>query len=100
MPWYRVTFDLDRDQPTGIEPQIAVALRVQEAYRALGDPKGFAVYDLIDFESKLYFFFFSSVAAQHFAAFIDSNRSEVWDKPLPDGANLTIGDATVLPDAD
>jgi hypothetical protein len=97
MLWYKVTFDLDRDQPPGIEPQIAVAVRVQEAYRALGYPEGFAVYDLADYERMLYSFFFSSLAAQHFAEFIKCNRSEIWDEPLPNGANLTIGDPAVTP---
>lgn len=97
MPWYKVTFDLDRDQPPGIEPQIAVALRVQQAYNALGCPDGFAVYDFADYERLLYSFFFSPVAAQHFAEFIKSNRHEIWDKAIPDGANLTIGDSTVSP---
>jgi hypothetical protein len=98
MPWYKVTFDLDRDQPPGIEPQIAVAMRVQQAYEALGYPKGFAVYDLIDYESKLYFFFFSPVAAQHFAEFIASNRSEVWEEALPAQVHLTTGDASAAED--
>jgi hypothetical protein len=39
MPRFKVTCDLDRDQPPGIEPQIAVAVRVQEAYQALGYPE-------------------------------------------------------------
>ena len=97
MSWYKVTFDLDRDQPPGIEPQIAVALRVQEAYKALGYPDGFAVYDFAGYEGLLYSFFFSPVAAQHLAEFIRSNRHEVWDKPLPNEAKLTIGDSTVSP---
>jgi hypothetical protein len=98
MPWYRVTFDLDNDQPPGIEPQIAVAVRVQQAYNALGCPAGFAVYDFIDYESKLYFFFFAPVAAQHFEDFIASNRHEVWNQPLPTEAHLTIGDAAAADD--
>jgi hypothetical protein len=97
MSWYRVTFDLDNDQPPGIEPQIAFALEVQRVYNALGCPNGFAVYDLSDFEHMLYSFFFSPLAAEHFADYINSNRHEIWDKPLPDGANLTIGDSTVAP---
>lgn len=97
MPWYRVTFDLDKDQPPGIEPQIAFALEVQRVYNALGSPEGFAVYDYSDFEHLLYSFLFSPVAAQYFAEYINSNRHEIWDKPLPDDAKLTIGDSTVSP---
>lgn len=98
MPWYKVTFDLDRDQPPGIEPQIAIAQRVHEAYEALGYPKGFAVYDLNDYGTMLFVFFFSPLAAQHFAEFIASNRSEVWEQPIPANAQLTVGDPTAAED--
>jgi hypothetical protein len=100
MDWTKVTFDLDSDQPPGIEPQWIVADRAIVAYESLGKPAGFAVYDLKDLESMLYSFFYSPIAAQHFLEFIKSNRSEVWDKPLPEGVHLIVGDSTVLPDAD
>lgn len=97
MNWYVITFDLDRDQPPGIEPQIAIAMHAQETYRALGFPRGFAVYHFHDWEIKLYSFFFSPIAVPHFADLIGSKRGEVWNKPLPSGAEITIGDTTVFP---
>jgi len=61
-------------------------------------PKGLPFYDLNDFATMRYSFFFSPVAAQHFAEFIASNRSEVWKHPLPAEAQLTIGDPTAVED--
>ncbi len=100
MKWYRVTFDLDNDQPPGIGPQLQIADRAIVAYQSLGEPQGFAVYDLNEIQSMRYSFFYSPIAAQHFLEFTKSNRSEVWDKPLPEGVHLIVGDPSVLPDAD
>lgn len=97
MNWYVVVFDLDRDQAPGIEPQIAIAQRVQQAYHALAQPKGFTVYHLAELESGHFSFFFSPVAAPHFAEFIRANAGKVWDDPLPDRAELTIGDRNIRP---
>ena len=97
MNWFVITFDLDRDQPPGIQPQFAIALQAEKIYRALGFPDGFAVYHFHDWENRLYSFFFSPVAAPHFMELIHSKRGEVWGKPLPSGAEITIGDKTVSP---
>ena len=97
MKWYRVTFDLDNDQPPGLGPQLQIADEAIAAYQSLGKPQGFAVYDLNEIQSMRYSFFYSPRAAEAFSQFIKSNKSEAWDKALPQGVHLIVGDSTVLP---
>jgi len=97
MAWYRVTFDLDNDQGPDLSPQYQFADRAIVAYRSLGEPQGFAVYDLNEIQSKRYSFFYSPKAAEVFLEFIKANRSEAWEKPLPEGVHLIVGDPTILP---
>ena len=96
MSWYRVTFDLDNDQAPDLKPQEKIADRAIVAYHSMGEPEGFAVYDLNEIP-KRYSFFYSPKAAEAFRKFIESNRSEEWDKSLPEGAHLIVGDPIILP---
>jgi len=96
MNWYRVTFDLDNDQGPDLKPQLDIADRAIVAYQSLGKPEGFAVYDLNEIP-KRYSFFYSPKAAEVFREFIESNRSEEWDKALPESVHLIVGDPTILP---
>jgi hypothetical protein len=95
MNWHVVWFDLDRDQPPGHEPQLAFYLQVEEIYRRLNMPAGFALFDKWYVEEQYYAFWFSPVASVHCKSLIDSHRNEVWDKPIPDDALCKVGDNNV-----
>jgi hypothetical protein len=99
MSWYRVTFDLDNDQGPDLKPQKDIADSAIVAYESLGQPAGFAVYDLNEIGSMRYSFFYSPKAAEAFLTLIQANRNEVWDKPLPQDVYLIVGDPTILPGA-
>ena len=95
MNWHVVWFDLDRDHPPGLESELAFYLHVDQIYEKLNRPEGFALFDKHYLEERRFAFWFSPVASMHCKSLIDSFRSAVWDKPIPDDATCRVGDDNV-----
>jgi len=97
MSWQVITFDLDKYQPPGIEPQIQFYLEIDKLYVLNHQPVNFALFDLHSYENQTFKFYFSPVAADicksliaHYAIQFNAQLTD-WDKSLPETAQCRIG---------